>query len=283
MEPVYVLVGAVIVFIISLNINYVSLGGFSLDITLIGITGLRIMESLVFIGISTLSSLIAAFMYSIGKTRRILYLARNVTIIGTISGLFSLILFLLGLHSGGEVMEGELRSLGFSQPEIDAIFELGLINLDLGLAVAFGGLVLMGLAIYMMRSSIPAFFGETKEGAFVKKFPEPLSGNSQKLNLKKLWYCPKDNYKLTNFANREVPNSEFSVSKERLESGLQNAIAIRKITPDMLEYAKTLVEDLFENTTDLSLDLVSTICNQCKTRYISPKITQWSETEQRIL
>ena len=79
-EPIVVLIGAIIAFIIGLNLNFVSLR--FLGFTILGYTGLEIIESFVLFGISTLITVFALLLYKFGENRKAIVLSRNLTIIG---------------------------------------------------------------------------------------------------------------------------------------------------------------------------------------------------------
>ncbi|OLS27033.1 MAG: hypothetical protein HeimC3_05000 [Candidatus Heimdallarchaeota archaeon LC_3] len=266
LEPVYILIGAFVVILISLNINYLSISIFGFS--LIGFKGLEIVEALFFFGLSSLVALVASIIYYLGKSKSMLLLSRNLTIIGLIPGLFGTLLFLLGINSGKSLLEKELGTSEGSN----------LLSIDIGLGVGVIGLLMMGLAVYMMSTSIPASLGLTKEATLTPNIITKINKDTKDpvQELKKLWYCSKDNFKLTANASREVPSPEFSISRERITAGLNNAMAMRKISPDVMSYAESLVEQLFLTTEELEIELVSTICTQCKTRYLSPKLTKWS-------
>ena len=276
LEPVYILIGAFVVILISLNLNYLSISIVGYHI--VGFTGLEIIEVLFFFGLSSLIALISSIIYYLGKSKNILLLSRNLTIIGILPGLVGTLLLLLGINSGKSLLEND---------PIASVLPVtsDMLSIDIGLGVGIIGLIMMGIAVYMMSTSIPASLGYTKEASLTPNIITKLKRDSEDpvQELRKLWYCSKDNYKLTANASREVPNPEFSISRERITEGLNNAMAMRKISPEVMPYAESLVGELFSTTEEPEIELVSTICTQCKTKYLSPKLSKWAKKENRII
>ncbi|MHA2335725.1 MAG: hypothetical protein ACXACX_00420 [Candidatus Hodarchaeales archaeon] len=275
MEPVVVLIGAIVAFIVGLNINFVSLrvSGF----TILGYTGLEIIESLVLFGTSLLITVLAITFYYFGNSRKTVIISRNLTIVGILPGLLGTFLFVIGQHQGRELFIQEVLEL-FPQLTVEeATQSVNLLSVDFGLAISFAGLVVMGLGAYMLNNSKTIYVGQDK-GSLL--FPDlsklELDGNLTTEVLKNLWFCPNDNNKLASNVSRAVPNPEFRVSSERMEENLNNAIAMRKILDDVLPYAKALAEVLLKNSSSPEIELVSTICSVCRKKYVSPKLSSWS-------
>ncbi|MHA1983831.1 MAG: hypothetical protein ACW967_05720 [Candidatus Hodarchaeales archaeon] len=274
-EPVVVLIGAIVAFIAGLNINFVSLriSGF----TVLGYTGLEIFEALVLFGASLIITVLAIISYYIGNTRKTVIISRNLAILGILPGLLGTFLFITGQHQGRELFIQEVLDLVPQSTVAEATQLVSLLSVDFGLAICFAGLMALGLGAYMLNNSKTIFAGQDK-GSLL--FPDlnklELEGNFTSEALKNLWFCPNDYNKLASNVSRAVPNPEFRVSRERLEENLNNAIAMRKVMDDVLPYTKALAELLLKNSSNPEVELVSTICSVCRKRYVSPKLSSWS-------
>ena len=146
----------------------------------------------------------------------------------------------------------------------------------MGVAISFGGLFLMGVATYMLNT-----YDMNAETPEVPLLPDvdkiPLSDDFTLDNLKALWFCPNDNNKLEMIVNRSVPNPEFRVSQDRLEANLNNAVAMQKLSPELVPYAKSLSIILFKKSKNSDIEMVSTVCSSCRAKSVCPKLSNWYE------
>ncbi len=94
--------------------------------------------------------------------------------------------------------------------------------------------------------------------------------------LSQFWFCKKDGSKLREYIPMKVAGTPyFSISKRSIETSLQNAVAVKKLTEDMVAEAKELALLMFEMDPTLTrVTLVSTKCPLCDKKYISPKLHQ---------
>lgn len=89
--------------------------------------------------------------------------------------------------------------------------------------------------------------------------------------LQQYWYCPEDNSRLQVVTSRTAENPAFIVSKNNIKNGINNAIAMRKINPEVQEQTERLANYLLETYTIEELYLVSTRCPICAKYYTAPQ------------
>lgn len=275
-EPLIVLFGALVLFIVGLNLNFVSIKFLGINIPGSEYKGYQIREALFPYLFSSIFIILAMFIYYFGDSKNSRIFARNLVIIGILPGLIGSILIYTGHSQARELLINYILSSGDSYTQEELNNFANLLSVDVGFGVAFVGLIVMVLGAYMMSISKFSFAGLTKEAALypdLKNFE--LTDEITLDSLKALWYCPNDNTKLMGVANRTIPNPNFRVSIERLDANIENAVAMRKISPDLVPYTKTLANVLLKKSKTPEIELVSTMCSVCRTHYVSPQLSDW--------
>ena len=77
--------------------------------------------------------------------------------------------------------------------------------------------------------------------------------------------------------SRLVPNPMFTLTRERLDYDLDNAVSMKKISNDILPFVKNLSVILFKKSEKFEIKLISTICPMCKRQFISPELSEWKK------
>lgn len=263
-EPVILLILAILAIVIGLNLNFVSFKYF--NITVYYYKGMQIIEAVVFFGLSALFAFAAFLIYYFGKTQNSITISRNVTILGILSGIAGTLLIFLGFyHFFSENTDPAINQLLLSSHVLTP---------DIGVVVCLGGIFLMMIAVYMLHTT--KLTSETKESALYPDMTNvALNDDFTIEDLKALWYCTNDRSKLEMIVNRTVPNPEFRISQERLDDNLNNAVAMRKLPPELVPYAKTLALVLFKKAKHPDIELVSTVCSSCRAKYVCPRLSDW--------
>lgn len=273
-EPIIVLIGALILLIIGLNLNFVSLK--LIGVTFIPVTGIEIPLMPELFGASVIFSILALLVYHFGKSRQTTVLARNLTIIGLIPGFVGTFMILTDFGQIKQFLIQKVISLHPSLSVAQAQTIVDFMNPDIGLGVAFAGLLLMMLGAYLLHISK---FSSTELATNSVLYPDLTQIDSaDEINfntVNALWYCPKDNTKLSISTSKISSNAEFRVSQERLEDNIENAVSMRIIHPEIVPYTKSLAMVLLKKSKNLDIGLVSTRCPTCRDHYISPKLSEW--------
>ena len=277
LEPVIVLIGALILFIVGLNYDFVSLrfNFLGQSFKIVHYTGYQIQEAWISYSISSVFVISAIFIYYFGNSKNSRVYARNL-LIGVIPGLIGSLLIYTNHSQAKELAVNYILALSTEFTKNDANQLANMMTPDLGFGIAFIGLVLMGISAYMMGVSKFSYAGLTKEAALypdLKNFE--LTDEITMDSLKALWYCPNDNTKLMGIANRTIPNPNFRVSEDRLDANIDNAVAMRKISSDLVPYAKSLASVLLKKSKHPEIELVSTQCSVCRQHFISPQLSDW--------
>ena len=267
-EPIIVLILSLLAIIIGLNLNFVSakynISFFS--VTLYSYKGTQIFEAVISFGLSAILAVLAILFYYTAKNQIQINVAKYTTLIGIVPGVVGTILMFIGYYH----FIGQPTSTGVAPSN----FQGGTLSPDVGIALSFGGLFLMAVAVYMLHNY--NMTTGTKESALYPDVENiPLPDDFTLDNLKALWYCPNDHAKLESIVNRTVPNPEFRVSQDRIEDNLNNAIAMRKLAPELFPYARALAQILFKKSKRPDLELVSTSCSSCRSKYVCPKLSDW--------
>ncbi len=91
--------------------------------------------------------------------------------------------------------------------------------------------------------------------------------------LSKYWFCPTDKNMLQIYYTKQSQNPYFVITRRNIEIGIQNTIALRKITPEAKEQTRELVALIFEkDPLREELNLVGVLCNVCGASYSAPKL-----------
>ena len=99
----------------------------------------------------------------------------------------------------------------------------------------------------------------------------------QNLNtfLSRFWYCPKDKTKMAPIQSRYVPTPIFTITREHVEIGLQNAAAVRKIPQEQVILITEHVKSMLDAQPTVSeMSLIGVTCPTCNTGYAAPRISQ---------
>ncbi len=273
-EPIIVLIGAIILIIVGLTFKFVSFRVLGLNLK--GYEGYKIQEALYPYLLSVVFIIMAIIIYYYGDDTKARTFSRNLLIIGTLPGLIGAILVYTGHSQARGYFINFVLANAQNATLADAKQAANLLSPDIGFWMSFTGLILMGISAYMLSVSKFSFVGLRKEDTLLPDLNNSELTDQFTLDgLKRLWYCPNDNTKLMGIGSRIVPNPEFRVSRERMDDNINNAVAMRKINPELSPYAKSLAELLFRNSDKQDIDLVSTQCATCHKHYISPKLSEW--------
>ena len=275
-EPVIILLISIIAIIIGLNLNFVSLKEFG--IIFLAYKGVQIKEALYLFGISSFSSLISIIIYCFGNNRKYINLARNITIFGVISGLISSILIFNGFYFGDNktVVIQKLQYNNFTLIQAKSLVDS--LSPDIGFLIAFVGLLLMILGAYIINNTKFEYFGLPKKSV---NYPDLFKFDNEESitieNLEIFWICPNDFARLISNESRLVPNPVFTLTRERLDYDLDNAVSMKKIPNDILPFVRRLSLILFKKSKKFEIKLTSTICPVCKRQFISPELSDWKK------
>ncbi len=78
------------------------------------------------------------------------------------------------------------------------------------------------------------------------------------------FHCPNDGTRMQAFVSRTSPNAEFLVSRTKIDIGLSNAVAMKKILPYSTENIKSIILKVFEQHKDLEdITLRAMQCPTC--------------------
>lgn len=91
--------------------------------------------------------------------------------------------------------------------------------------------------------------------------------------LSKYWFCPDDKNMLQIFHTKQSQNPYFVITRQNIDIGIQNAIALRKIAPEAKEQTREIVTLIFEkNPFREEVNLVGVRCNICGASFSAPKL-----------
>lgn len=74
-------------------------------------------------------------------------------------------------------------------------------------------------------------------------------------------YCPNDGTRMQSYTSKISPNAEFTIDKDKIDLGLHNALAMKKILPYSAPIVKDIVLRFFDNTP--TLEFVTLRAVQC--------------------
>jgi hypothetical protein len=93
------------------------------------------------------------------------------------------------------------------------------------------------------------------------------------------WFCTDHKIKLEQYTNRYSGNAFFSIKKDNIDVGLNNAAAVKKIEINSILRGKDLAEEYFSQFPDAEeLECVGTVCPKCNKIYVSPRHFKTRET-----
>ncbi|MHA2223986.1 MAG: hypothetical protein ACXAC8_02205 [Candidatus Hodarchaeales archaeon] len=105
-----------------------------------------------------------------------------------------------------------------------------------------------------------------------------FSASELEKELSKYWFCPNDNSMLQIYYTKESQSPYFVLSRQNIDIGIQNAIALRKIGPEAKEQTQKLVNYIFENDPSRKMiNLVGVYCNACGAKFTAPKLKKIEE------
>ncbi|MFW9780156.1 MAG: hypothetical protein ACFFE8_15010 [Candidatus Heimdallarchaeota archaeon] len=91
--------------------------------------------------------------------------------------------------------------------------------------------------------------------------------------LSRYWFCPNDRNTLQLHHTKQSQNPYFTVNKQNLDIGIENAIALKKIAPEAKKQAYELVHFIFDmDPTKQNVDLVGVHCTVCGAQFAAPKV-----------
>ena len=90
--------------------------------------------------------------------------------------------------------------------------------------------------------------------------------------LQKYWMCPNDSSRLQLVTERVAGSPTFTITKERVDNGINNAIAIRKIHAESADQTGKLVNEIFSQFEIEEIMLVNTRCPTCNKYFTAPQI-----------
>lgn len=90
--------------------------------------------------------------------------------------------------------------------------------------------------------------------------------------LKQYWFCPYDRSPLQVEVNSYASNQYFIINKLNVAQSIQNAVAMKKIPPEVFPQAEQLANHIFTLTPAVELTLVSTKCPYCGRIIAAPRI-----------
>ncbi|MHA2365650.1 MAG: hypothetical protein ACXAC7_16960 [Candidatus Hodarchaeales archaeon] len=86
------------------------------------------------------------------------------------------------------------------------------------------------------------------------------------------WFCTDHNVRLEQHTNRYSGNPFFSLKKEKIDVGLNNAVAVKKIDVRSIDRGKALALEYFNQFPDEEVfECVGTICPSCRKVFVSPR------------
>jgi hypothetical protein len=143
------------------------------------------------------------------------------------------------------------------------------------IAVLF--VVVVAAIIYFSKRRKPiTYYGNDGPKNANRNPADPVIINENKIipidQLKSYWFCPKDKSHLQQHVVKMAQNSFFTITKNNKETGINNAISIRKIPLEAEEQTRQLIEKLFSEYSIEELTLVSTRCPNCLKFYSCPQI-----------
>lgn len=89
--------------------------------------------------------------------------------------------------------------------------------------------------------------------------------------IQKYWLCPTDDTRLQLVTSKIAGNPSFIILKERVNIGVNNAIALRKIPAEAEEQTISIVNEIFSKFPVSEISLVNTRCPICQKYYSVPE------------
>jgi hypothetical protein len=92
-------------------------------------------------------------------------------------------------------------------------------------------------------------------------------------NISELWKCPTDGSPLQfRTPSTYAQNPQFMVTRQNLKVGVDNAVALKKISPEAANYTEEVVRNLFSQEPSLEfIEMVGAYCKKCGRFFSAPK------------
>lgn len=85
-----------------------------------------------------------------------------------------------------------------------------------------------------------------------------------KKELSQFWFCPFDENILQERHSRVAQNPIFLITRQKINIGVNNAIAMKKIPEEAATYTRNMANTIFQSDDSITmLEFVSVICKKC--------------------
>ena len=96
-----------------------------------------------------------------------------------------------------------------------------------------------------------------------------------KKELSQFWFCPFDQNFLQERQSRLAQNPIFFISRGKIDIGVNNAIAMKKIPEEAATYTRNIATHIFENDESKRIvEFVSVTCKKCGKWLSAPKLSE---------
>lgn len=93
--------------------------------------------------------------------------------------------------------------------------------------------------------------------------------------LSSFWYCPFDNNILQERQSRVAQNPNFFISRGKIDIGVNNAIAMKKIPPEAANHTAKIANYIFNiDRSKRIVELVSVTCKMCGKWFSAPRLSK---------
>ncbi|OLS21431.1 MAG: hypothetical protein HeimC3_35640 [Candidatus Heimdallarchaeota archaeon LC_3] len=124
------------------------------------------------------------------------------------------------------------------------------------------------------------YINKDRTGNAVITYAKEKRKGKEKNNLnfiERLSYCPNDNTKMFNKADRTKQTSEFTITRN-IDVSLQNAVAMKKIIQYAVQTITPIAEEIFNKNSELfDIQMVVLECRQCK--FVGATLKRLLQTE----
>lgn len=136
-------------------------------------------------------------------------------------------------------------------------------------------LIMIIIVIYLILNRRIQDIADEQKDAFKKKGASPINFKAKDY-LTEYWYCENDNLRMQVFQEpRQSPN--FSVTKEKMDINLNNAVAMKKIPQKSQEKVKLSAEFIFQNLDIDEIFFISVKCKECGNHRAAPEIEKMKD------
>ncbi len=105
--------------------------------------------------------------------------------------------------------------------------------------------------------------------------PNDNNGSPLDQELSSFWYCPYDHNILQERQSRVAQNPNFFISRGKIEIGVNNAIAMKKIPPEAASHTAKIANYIFDiDKTKRIVELVSVTCKMCGKWLSAPRLSK---------